>query len=501
MSFPGSPILEFPIGSESISTKIIEIKWKSPKGSVAQNDPVSFYQIFYRDSESLMPGGESWEIIATISSASLRYNWIIPEYLFGSNVQIAVRSVGRSGNYSEYAISARFKINEKPIPKPSISNPIAGKKYGSQIDIDVNNPNIQQDASKINRFRINIYYSSISNGISYAPIVERASGSVSKIIWNTEQLSPANDYVIYAFYSDDFGRKGSQSSVGPFTVENQGYMLIDTDGPEVAVKIGSNNGFVSDRDIGVEIYAYDEIDGIHGFKLIENIRNQNGSIENIKSNEPRFYQKNNFLTLSDEDNQYVITALVQDLAGNRATKEDASAIKIPNNYRKFFNRNGYKITAWLKNEEAVYVAIFDGTYTQIIKIEMGKVFFLSSFLGRILSMGISGSRIFGSKFNNNRFLEIVSIESTGIVPLVSLLTPDTEASSIHDSRDGGLLLGCINGNLYKYMNGTPILLQNLESPISKMYNGQINSVFILTETSEKVYIYNNGNLNQVKITI
>jgi hypothetical protein len=501
MGFPGIPVLEFPVGSELIETKIVEIRWKAPNSTVGQNDPVYLYQIYYRFLDSIVSSSEGWERIASLSSIAKRYNWIIPEYLFGSQIQIGLRSVSKNGTYSDYAVSGPFRISSKQIPKLSISNPVFGQTYGSQIEIKLNNPEQEQDYSKLNRYRINLYYSSTSGGISYAPIVERISGSMSSVIWDTEQLSPANDYIIYGFYSDDFGRKGPQVSVGPFAIENQGYMLIDTDGPEVAVKIGSDNGFIKDRDIGVEIFAYDDICGIHGFKLIENVRKEDGSLDLIKSSEPRFYQKNNFLNLSDEDNQYVISSLVQDLSGNRSNSEDASLVKRTNKYRKFFNKNSIKITSWYKNNDIIYVSLFDGEYSQVIRIENGKTFIVSSFLGRIVAMAGVGLKIYGSRYNRDRFLDLVSIESLGIVPIASLITPDTAISAIHDSLDGGVLMGCINGDIYKYGSQSLILIGNLGSPVSAIYPGQLGSIFILTENSEKVFIYKEQNISLVKITI
>lgn len=501
MATPATPVLEYPLGSESISTKIIEIKWKAQNATVGQFDPTYLYEILYKSADPILAAQAGWERLATLPSSSQLYNWIIPEYLFGSKIMIAVRSLSKNGNGSSYAQSGIFEIEPKPLPKPSVSNPVAGKVYGSQIVIQLNNPMLIEDTSKLNRYRINLYYSSPSNSVSYAPIIERISGSTTQVIWETSQLSPADDYVMYAFYSDDFGRKGPQVSIGPFVVENQGYMLIDTDGPEVAVKINSLNGYLKNRDISVELYAYDEIDDIHGFKLIENIRTSAGGIAEVMASEPRFYQKNNFLSLSDVDGSYVITALVEDLGGNRANEEDASAVKVQNKYRKFFSKNNFKITALAKTSDSLYACMYDGTYTQVIRVKDGKVYFISSFPGRIIALAVINEKIYGSKFNSDRVLELVSIESTGLVPLISLMSPDTEMSALHDSGDSGILLGCINGDVYRYFNQNITLLRNLGSGISSMYPGQFSSVFILTQSSEKVFIYNDGILNKVQITI
>ena len=78
-----------------------------------------------------------------------------------------------------------------------------------------------------------------------------------------------------------------------------------------------------------------------------------GDIAEVMASEPRFYQKNNFLSLSDVDGSYVITALVEDLGGNRANEEDASAVKVQNKYRKFFSKNNFKITALAKTSDSL----------------------------------------------------------------------------------------------------------------------------------------------------
>ena len=501
MYTPAIPSLEFPLGSESIGTKVIEIRWKHANATVGRFAQTHSYELSYRNSDATSMSRSEWERISTVPSSANKYNWVIPEYLLGSSLSIGIRSATIKNNFSEYSHSGVLLILPRPMPKPSISNPVTGKVYGSQINIILNNTLINEEASKLNRYRMNLYYSSAANGVSYAPIAERVSGSATQIIWNTSQLSPSDDYVVYSFFSDDFGRKGPQVSIGPFTIENQGYLLIDTDGPEVAVKIGSNGGYVRDRDIGIEIYAYDEIDGVHGFKLIENIRNENGAIEEVSISEPRFYQKNNFLRLQDKDGAYIITALVEDLAGNRADKNDASAIKFQNKYRKFFNKNGFKITAWAKTDSNLYVCLYDGSSTQVIRVESGKVFIISAFAARIIALAVANGKLYGSRFNTNRFLDILSIESSGISSLVSLESPDTEVSALYNSGDGGVLMGCINGDVYRFANETLTLIGNVESSVSSMYSGQFNSVFILTQSSEKVFIYNNDALDKVQITI
>lgn len=501
MPLPGIPVIEYPLGSEKISTKIVEIKWKSPNATTGQFSPVYYYEIYYRTSDIISYSAQDWKRISRVPSSVNKYNWVIPEYLFGSDIFVGIRSVSQGGHYSDYSSSGLLSILSKPLPKISISNPISGKIYGSQIDIQLQNSMIADDALKLNRYRINLYYSSQSNEISYAPIVERVSGSTSQIIWNTSQLNPGQDYFIYGFYSDDFGRKGPQTSIGPFTVENQGYVIIDTDGPDVALKISSNNGFVRDRTVGIELFAYDDVSGIHGFKLIENIRNNNGSLEEQSQSEPRFYQKNNFLQLSDEDARFVITSLVQDISGNRATDEDASLIKIGNKFRKFYNRNGFKITAWAKTDDTLYVCIHDGQFTQVIKISNGAINFVSSFVGLISSMAYMGGKLYGGKFNSNRLLELVAIEVNGLVPVASLLTPDTEISAIISSEDGGLLIGCINGDIYRLFNQSLQLIASVGISILGFSKGQFNSVFILTNSSEKVFIYKDQSINTVEITI
>jgi hypothetical protein len=436
-----------------------------------------------------------------VPSSVNKYNWVIPEYLFGSDIFIGVRSINQSGQFSDYSSSGILSILSKPLPKISISNPISGKTYGSQINIQLQNSIISEDTYKLNRYRINLYYSSQSNDISYAPIVERVSGSTSQIIWNTSQLNPGQDYFIYGFYSDDFGRKGPQSSIGPFTVENQGYVIIDTDGPDVALKISSNNGYIRDRTVGIELFAYDDMSGIHGFKLIENERNADGSTTENSQSEPRFYQKNNFLQLSDKDARFVITGLVQDIAGNRANQEDASLIKIGNKFRKFYNRNGFKITSWSKTEDSLYICIYDGNFTQVLKISDGLITPISSFSGLISSLAYIGGKLYGSRFNGNRLLDLVSIEANGIVPVASLLTPDTEIVAIADSGDGGVLVGCINGEIYRLFNDSLQFIFDVQIGILGFSKGQFNSVFILTNSSEKVFIYKDQNVNLVEITI
>lgn len=503
MPFPAIPVLEFPIGSESIDTKIMQIKWHPPNVTVGQFESVSAYEISYKNTDIISLSKQGWETLSVLPSSSDFYNWIIPEYLFGAKIIIGVRAISRGGYLSEFAHSGVFYLKPHPLPKPSISNPVTGLSYGSKISIEINSSVLSDDSYRINRYRINLYYSSVLNNIFYAPIVERISGSTSRVVWDTTNLIPSEDYMLYCFVSDDSGMKGPQVSVGPFTIENQGYMIIDTEGPEVAVRISSTNGFVRDRDIGVELYAYDKLGGIHGFRLNESIRDPITGIpsEEVSTSEPRFYQKNNYLKIGDIDGRYIISALVEDLAGNRSIEEDASSIRVGNKYRKFFNKDNYKITSWSKSPIGIYVSFYDGTYTQVIKVFQGSTSVVSSFLGKVVSMALVNGVLYGGKFNKDRLLELISIESDGIVPVVKILSPDTEISGLSDSKDGGLIIGCINGDIYKYSNGIPEFKENIGSGIYSMYSGPLNYVFILTNSSDKVFVYINGVIKKVMVTI
>lgn len=502
MSLSFVPILLFPQGSEEVSTKIIEIKWKSPSNYIELYEEPNYFEIYFKYFVNNFDSNDDWISLARIPSDSFSFRWTIPEFVFGAKIIIAVRSVSFSGKVSEFAQSGPVHILGKSPPKPSISNPMTGKKYGSQISINLENSLSQEDAKRLNRYRLNLYYSSNENQISLAPISERVSGSVSKIIWDTSGLTPSSDYMLYCFYTDDYGRKGPQAVVGPFSIENQGYVLIDTDSPEVAVKISSNNGFVKERTINVEIFAYDEINDIHGFKLIENKRNDDGSISSsISESEPRFFQKSNYLQLKDEDARYVVSALVQDLGGNRSEERDFSLIKKRNKFRKLYSKNLYKITSWAKFIDSIYIALYNGSFTQVLKIQNGIVTIISSFQDEVNSMAFVAGKLYASRINDDRVFDLVSIEPDGLVEIASLVYPDTQISAIGGTPSGEVIIGSINGNVYKIYNQNIVFINNIGAEVYAIDNGDFGKVFILGQSSDKVFVYSKDKIYKVTISI
>lgn len=502
MNVPPIPALIFPQGSEIISSKILEVSWDHPRYYSGQYAPIGYFEIGIFSGNDISSSQEDWRIISRVPSDSKSYRWIIPEFAFGSKIKVGVRSVSFDGFYSDFSESGYFSISPKVLPKPAVSSPVIGKKYGSQIRIIIENPYLEEDFLKMNRFRSNFYYSSDSNAVSFAPIAERIPGSISEISWDVSGLSSSDDYFIHVFYSDDYGRKGPQVSVGPFSVENQGYILIDTDAPDVAVKINSSNGYVRERTIGVEIFAFDEITGIHGMKLIENQRNKDGSFSDYeKESEPRFFQRNNYLQLNDEDAAYVVSALVQDLSGNRSSTEDFSEIKQRNKFRKFYSKNSYKITAWVKNSGIIHLSIYNGSFSQIIKIENRISTVVTSFQGYLVAMGYSLGRIYGSRANSERYFDLVQVDASGLSEISSSSVSGTEISAIGFSGASELIVGCIDGSVYKVSGENVVFIGNIGSPVYAIDTGDLGKSFILGQSSDKIFVYSNNKLFKVDVTI
>lgn len=501
MNPPPIPVLIFPQGSELVSSKILEVSWDYPRSYSGQYSPIGYFEIAIFSGSELSSSEESWRVIARISSDSKFYRWIIPEFVFGSKIKIGLRSVSFDGFYSDFAESGYLSIASKPLPKPAVSSPVVGKKYGSQIKIIIENPYLEEDFLKMNRFRSNFYYSSDSSDVSFAPIAERVPGSISEISWDTSGLSSSEDYFVHVFYSDDYGKKGPQISVGPFTIENQGYILIDTDAPDVAVKVNSINGYSRDRTIGIEIFASDDITGIHGMKLIENQRKQDGTLGDSNSSEPRFFQRNNYFQLKDEDATYVISALVQDLSGNRSSTEDFSNIKQRNRFRKFYSRNSYKITAWAKSYGVIYISLYNGSFSQIVKIENSISTVVTSFQGYLVAMGYSLGRIYGSRANDQRSFDLVYIDASGVSEISSSGIGGTEISAIGFSGGLDLLVGCIDGSVYKVSGENVVFIGNIESSVYAIDTGDLGKAFILGQSSDKIFVYSNNKLFKVDIAV
>ncbi len=511
MSSPSIPVLLFPQGSETVSTKIIEIKWKEATVFNGVNEATLFYEVLFQYDYSNFSDNDEWVSIARVSSDTFTYRWVIPEFLFGSKIIIAIRSISLNGNYSDYSRSGVFSISQKSLPKPSISNPVANEKYGSSIQININNNFNIEDAKKLNRYRLNLYYSSDTSGISLAPIYEKISGATSKITWDVSKLVPAQDYTLYAYYTDDYGNKGPQVFVGPFSIENQGYFIIDTDGPEVAVKINSDDGYARERNVSLEIYASDNVSDIHSYYIRQDLRTRTSGgdfiLEQASVTESRTYRKDNFIrlgkylpgSLEEEEGRYVVSALVQDLAGNRSDEKGESIVKKRNKTRSLYEKNGYKFTAWTKDSDSLYVCMYNGSESEVIKVSFGSVSVVSKFDELIVAVTLKGNRLYASRFNDKRSFDLVFIEATGLSDIASSDIPDTQISAIGDSGDGGVLAGCIDGKVFRILNDQVFFIYDIGSPVYAIDAIDSRRSFILGQTSDKVFIYNNGNV--VKSTI
>lgn len=511
MPSPSIPILLFPQGSEVVSSKIIEIKWKEAVVAVGVNEQTLFYEVLFQYDYSNFSDNDEWVSLARVSSDTFTYRWVIPEFLFGSKIVIAIRSISLNGNYSDYSRSGVFLISQKSLPKPSISNPVANERYGSNIQINISNNFNIDDAKKLNRYRLNLYYSSDASGISLAPIYEKISGATSKINWDVSKLVPAEDYTLYAYYTDDYGNKGPQVFVGPFSIENQGYFLIDTDGPEVAVKINSDNGYARERNVSLEIYASDDVSDIHSYYIRQDLRTKGltdeFTLQQASVTESRTYRKDNFIRLGkylpgvdgEEEGRYVISALVQDLAGNRSDAKGESIVKKRNNTRVLYEKTGYKFTAWTKDADAMYVCMYNGSMSEVVKISFASVSLVSKFEGLVVAVAIKGNRLYASRFNDKRSFDLVYIESTGLSEIANNSIIDTQISAIGDSGDGGVIAGCIDGKVYRVLNDQVFFIQDIGSPVYAIDVIDSRRSFILGQTSDKVFIYNNGNI--VKSTI
>jgi len=512
MASPSIPVLLFPQGSEIVVTKLLEIKWK--ESLLVVGEATLYFEIAFRYDYNLFADNDEWISIARLSSDSASYQWVIPEFLFGAKISIGIRAVSVSGNYSEYSQSGVLSIAQKTLPKPSISSPVANKKYGSQIDIIIANKFSQEDFKKLNRYRLNLYYSSESSGVSLAPIYERISGSTSKVIWDVSNISPAEDYILYAYYTDDFGNKGPQIFVGPFSIENQGYFIIDTDGPEVAVKVNSINGYIKDRNVTVDLYTSDMVSDIHSF-YINQIKVQK-TVEGVFyydppiSTEAKTYQKTNFIRVGPlkndgdprvEEGKYIIAALVQDIAGNRSDESGESIVKKRNKMRKLYEKTGYKFTSWIKDEDTIYASMYNGLETEVIKVSYGIVSVIAKFDDIIVAMGLKNNRLYGSRFNQKRSFDLVYIEQRGLVDIAKIDAVDTQISAIGNAGDGGVLVGCIDGRIYQILNEESIFIGDIESPVFAIDIIDIFRSIILGQTSEKIFVYANGKLTKVNVTI
>ena len=426
------------------------------------------YDLFFSD--NFDPQNEpDWKQIATVSSTSNSYLWKFGRFFRSDRCRIAMRAKNSRGERSDFTISAAdFSINRKKIASPTIISPTDGDVIDRYVEIIFNSEGLVNTYSQ--RTFYQIYYSSVNAGIASTAVAQNIAINTDPILWNTIDLSPADDYVLQIFLEDDAGNVSESVIIKNLKVSNEGVFIVDTKPPVGAIILNNNDIFTKSRDVTATIKSYDVSTGVHSLQLIDG----------LTESAPDGPADNKSFRLSLGDAVKTVELLMQDFGGNRNAEEIQRVfevlLEIDSVVDIDFNRSN-----------GTLYAITSGSGNYLYKVASFPSL-LATFDNLPTSVCVSGTIV---------YVGATTVENTGIlyshngVEITTIYTFSTADSIINCMvmHEEELYIGMENGSVYSYVDNEMTEISVLNNPIDFLYSD--GSTLYLTQKNDlDVYIYN-----------
>lgn len=200
MAIVFSPHITSPKGDEIFNLGTVTIKWD-------KNDPPSddeygaittanvSYEIEYTD--NYKADQTTWYVVKRrISWADTSFAWNVGKSIKSKNVRIRIRArTSIDGTISDWSmISGDFAINVFELVPPAITNPLPNRVYNDFVLIILDETITQNTYHQ--KVRYTLEYASEKRGISFTLIANDIPVGQNVIRWNTENLTPSDDYVL-----------------------------------------------------------------------------------------------------------------------------------------------------------------------------------------------------------------------------------------------------------------------------------------------------------------
>jgi len=473
------PSLIYPMGNETILTKEIDIIWEEP----STLDNLVWIEILYTDNfeRKELP---DWKQIALIPSSVLTYKWTIPTEIKGNKCRIGVRAVNYKGERSIISFSANdFSIKDKILPIPAVIEPIANSSYFSYVPIILDKKGIIGHCSQ--RAFYNVYYSSDSQKIDWTLLKASVPIDSGPIYWDVKNLNTASDYEIRIELADA-DNVSEPVFIKNITINGLNYFLIDTVPPNGRIRIINNQDYTKDKDIVVQLTAFDETTGVEYFQ-IEQLDLTGSSSSSIQL----FEKMTSIATwhIKGDDGQKLIQAKFKDYAGNVLNGIDNREL-----FRTYKSSDDSeaKVTAVVKDSSYNYFA-FSGTHPVLYKNKTA----IANLSGTATAMAFFDDILYIAINNGSNVGILQKLVAGEITTIANMSTQSVEKDSQVDCvinsmavYDGKLFLGLQNGYLYSY-NGATIALENssnvFDKSINKIYGNNI-CLFVFLDNSETITV-------------
>lgn len=267
----------YPNGGEMILDDYIDIKWQET--GFSNNDPYLidpydtpddseyedyWYEILFTpDFIYNQNYNQNWIQIANIPSFGSYadfgvriYRWNIPEIYHSSNCRVGVRKRYRNGarsfiNYSDN----NFNIVRSKVYPPSVLSPVSNYTYGSHVPISIT---YTYENSYMQRNLCDVYIKSEESGMPWKLIYKNLSIYNNTVYFDTRNLKTAKDYEFKFIVHDDINNMSNFVVVPNVSIHPDSSVYIDFNPPMGSIDIQSNSIYSNERNITVDLDAYDE---------------------------------------------------------------------------------------------------------------------------------------------------------------------------------------------------------------------------------------------------
>lgn len=534
MPAPNQPTLLYPVGGEQIDASYLTITWDEP---VDAQSTASYVELRAAQGTDIFDDERSY-VIGRTAPGVKKFIWNFNTSLTGIGVRISVRLVAPDGSRSASSVSYDdFNIMGRKVPTPVVVEPKPNTVIAnSSLIVFDNTPYDQMGNAKLQYF---IYASSELSEAYYVKIAENVPVGTSTLVWDAEELRNSSDWYLNIYAADDEGKRSPTINIGPLTVGDPGFVLFDTEPPEITVQLQQGDFYTNNRDITLKIYADDDGTEVHAMQVKEFIRRwdeQARAYEYVApgDNPPPALVTSYFIDstyrLFDQDDRKYIAIFAQDYGANRndlSDSKDLFTTKRPNLFREFvklknnqFFRNVYFIPDGIPINritgagENSFIPLDDGTYflavissseskTDYI-VKIGRYYGVTTLVSvdnPVIALGKIGNSIFVSIGNDTRTMDVREIVSNRLEDRFSDASFGTEVTAIGPDGFNNLFMGCADGRLFVKSGATLSLVGTLAGTVTSIIKANSGAALVCAGNSNNIYSASPNGIVALEVTI
>lgn len=502
MPAPEQPTLLYPVGGEKIETSSLVILWDEP----SSGDVPAFIEIRAGNSSDIFFDDKSY-VIGRIIPGIKRFVWNIPPRFSGSDIRVSIKSVSIDGSRSAASVSfAPLSILKLSLPSPILVSPKNNDLVSSSALITFDDSPYEYYGN--DRVQYYIYASSEKAEANYIVVAENVPVGTPSLSWNIEGLKNANDWYLNVFAADDSGLRSSTVNVGPLTLGNPGFFILDTEPPDVSVRVQNDEFYTRKRDISVQVYSSDDATSIHAMRIIEKAKSGSSYSDNATS-PPKAFASDVIFQLTDKDEKKYISIFAQDYGANRndlSNSKDFFSSKQPNFFRELLKLKSDEFFRSFKYEDGknrffASIGSSSSMNDTIVSISQVGVTTLAIVSDPVIAIGIDGENIYVSVGNQNRSMDVKLISSGILVSKFSNEIFGTEVTAIGSDSFGNLFLGCADGKIYRVSGSSIVLLGTLAGSVTSIVRGSGGSAFVGAGNANSIYLVKQNEVIAMEVTL